>query len=50
LETALSGYKSLSADAPGQLIWSVAENFRFETGLIEVFVCLRSWPMNPTVQ
>jgi len=50
LENALSRYKSISADAPGQLIWSVAENYRFESGLLEVFVCLRSWPMNPTLQ
>lgn len=35
LETALSSYKSISADAPGQLIWSVAENYRFEPGLVE---------------
>lgn len=37
LETALSNYKSISADAPGQLIWSVAENYRFETAIVEVF-------------
>ncbi|XP_050919376.1 uncharacterized protein YMR315W [Lathyrus oleraceus] len=35
LETALSTYKSISADAPGQIIWSVAENYRFEPALIE---------------
>ncbi|XP_014497674.1 uncharacterized protein YMR315W [Vigna radiata var. radiata] len=35
LETALSSYKSISADFPGQLIWSVAENYRFESGLKE---------------
>ncbi|XP_027342582.1 uncharacterized protein LOC113855231 isoform X2 [Abrus precatorius] len=35
LKTALSQYKSISADAPGQLIWSVAENYRFEPGLVE---------------
>ncbi|WVZ23942.1 hypothetical protein V8G54_002486 [Vigna mungo] len=35
LETALSSYQSISAGSPGQLIWSVAENFRFESGLIE---------------
>ncbi|TKY48347.1 oxidoreductase protein [Spatholobus suberectus] len=35
LEAALSSYKSISADAPGQLIWSVAENYRFEPGLVE---------------
>ncbi|KAL2590681.1 hypothetical protein AAZV13_13G301900 [Glycine max] len=28
-------YKSISSDAPGQLIWSVAENYRFEPGLVE---------------
>ncbi|KAG4972425.1 hypothetical protein JHK85_038846 [Glycine max] len=35
LEAALSSYKSISSDAPGQLIWSVAENYRFEPGLVE---------------
>lgn len=35
LETALSNYKSISADAPGQIIWSVAENYRFEPALVE---------------
>ncbi|RDX95601.1 hypothetical protein CR513_21848 [Mucuna pruriens] len=35
LETALSSYKSISADAPNPLIWSVAENYRFEPGLVE---------------
>ncbi|WVZ01499.1 hypothetical protein V8G54_027568 [Vigna mungo] len=35
LETALSSYQSISAGSPGQLIWSVAENYRFESGLIE---------------
>ncbi|XP_027926448.1 uncharacterized protein LOC114183576 isoform X1 [Vigna unguiculata] len=35
LETALSSYKSISADAPGRSIWSVAENYRFESGLLE---------------
>ncbi|KAK7272022.1 hypothetical protein RJT34_28360 [Clitoria ternatea] len=35
LENALSSYKSISADAPGQLIWSVAENYRFEPALVE---------------
>ncbi|GAU21922.1 hypothetical protein TSUD_110620, partial [Trifolium subterraneum] len=35
LETALSNYKSISADAPGQRIWSVAENYRFEPALLE---------------
>ncbi|KAL9322942.1 hypothetical protein ACSQ67_010995 [Phaseolus vulgaris] len=35
LETALSSYRSISADAPSQLIWSVAENYRFESGLLE---------------
>ncbi|CAK8536017.1 unnamed protein product [Lathyrus sativus] len=35
LETALSTYKSISADAPGQIIWSVAENYRFEPALVE---------------
>ncbi|XP_061367305.1 dehydrogenase FPY6 isoform X3 [Gastrolobium bilobum] len=35
LETALSNYNFISADAPGQLIWSVAENYRFEPALLE---------------
>ncbi|CAL0332471.1 unnamed protein product [Lupinus luteus] len=35
LETALYNYRSISADAPGQLIWSVAENYRFEPALVE---------------
>ncbi|KAL5082603.1 hypothetical protein RYX36_011024, partial [Vicia faba] len=35
LETALSAYKSISADAPDQIIWSVAENYRFEPALVE---------------
>ncbi|KAK7261578.1 hypothetical protein RIF29_27892 [Crotalaria pallida] len=35
LENALYNYRSISADAPGQLIWSVAENYRFEPGLVE---------------
>jgi hypothetical protein len=34
----LSNYKSISADASGQRIWSVAENYRFEPALLEVFV------------
>ncbi|XP_057452708.1 uncharacterized protein LOC130744551 [Lotus japonicus] len=35
LETALSNYKSICADAPRQLVWSVAENYRFEPALVE---------------
>ncbi|XP_019448287.1 PREDICTED: uncharacterized protein LOC109351303 [Lupinus angustifolius] len=35
LETALYNYRSISADAPGQLIWSVAENYRFEPAIVE---------------
>ncbi|KAL1325325.1 hypothetical protein AAHE18_13G153400 [Arachis hypogaea] len=35
LETALHNYKSISADAPRQVIWSVAENYRFEPALVE---------------
>ncbi|XP_027925923.1 uncharacterized protein LOC114183195 [Vigna unguiculata] len=35
LETALSSYQSISAASPGPLIWSVAENYRFESGLLE---------------
>ncbi|RYR41677.1 hypothetical protein Ahy_A08g038089 [Arachis hypogaea] len=30
LETALHNYKSVFADVPGQVIWSVAEIYRFE--------------------
>lgn len=48
LEGSLSSYKTICPD--GQLIWSVAENYRFEPGLVEVFACLRSGPMNPTLQ
>lgn len=38
LETALSSYKSICANLPGQPIWAVAENYRFEPAFLEVLV------------
>ncbi|XP_015571168.1 uncharacterized protein YMR315W isoform X2 [Ricinus communis] len=35
LEIALSSYKSLCANSPGQPIWAVAENYRFEPAFVE---------------
>ncbi|XP_028780049.1 uncharacterized protein YMR315W isoform X2 [Neltuma alba] len=35
LETAIHNYKSISADVPSNLIWAVAENYRFEPGFVE---------------
>uniref|UniRef100_A0A2P2JH01 Gfo/Idh/MocA-like oxidoreductase N-terminal domain-containing protein n=1 Tax=Rhizophora mucronata TaxID=61149 RepID=A0A2P2JH01_RHIMU len=35
IETALLSYKSICANIPGQPIWAVAENYRFEPGLLE---------------
>ncbi|KAI4334604.1 hypothetical protein L6164_019272 [Bauhinia variegata] len=35
LETALYNYKSIFAEVPGQPIWALAENYRFEPGFVE---------------
>lgn len=35
LETAIHNYKSISLDVPSNLIWAVAENYRFEPGFVE---------------
>ncbi|KDP20201.1 hypothetical protein JCGZ_07921 [Jatropha curcas] len=35
IETALSSYKSIYANSPGQPIWAVAENYRFEPAFVE---------------
>ncbi|KAI9081924.1 hypothetical protein K1719_036186 [Acacia pycnantha] len=35
LETAIHNYKSISVDVPGNLIWAVAENYRFERVFVE---------------
>ncbi|CAI0412759.1 unnamed protein product [Linum tenue] len=35
IEAALSGYKSICAKTPGQPIWAVAENYRFEPAFEE---------------
>lgn len=38
IENALSRYNSICPDPPGQPIWAVAENYRFEPAFVEVFV------------
>ncbi|KAJ8759607.1 hypothetical protein K2173_008788 [Erythroxylum novogranatense] len=35
IESALLSYKSIAADVPGKPIWAIAENYRFEPGLLE---------------
>ncbi|KAM7274293.1 hypothetical protein ACFE04_028957 [Oxalis oulophora] len=35
IERALSSYKSICANIPGQPIWAVAENYRFEPAFVE---------------
>lgn len=37
-ETALSCYNSICAKVPGQPIWAVAENYRFEPAFVEVYI------------
>lgn len=38
VETAISCYNSICANSPGQPIWAVAENYRFEPAFVEVIV------------
>lgn len=35
IETALSSYRSISTSSPGNPIWAVAENYRFEPAFVE---------------
>lgn len=37
-ETALACYNSIYANVPGQPIWAVAENYRFEPAFVEVHI------------